>query len=982
MRITRFIIALFISDCLIPTTPVSAAEVLQPAMNLPLLHEVDVVVIGGNSGAVAAAVAAAESGASVFLAAPKTYLGDDLAGTYQLWLEPGEKADGTLAREVFSKEGLITPMQSKRVLDQALVKAGVRFLFGSYATDLLRDASGNPAGVVIANRSGRQAVVAKVIIDATNRASVARLAGAEATPFPSGNHVFTRVMVGGTPPSAQTPITAPFEVDGGTLGHYPVLKYSLTLPMTDGSFASFAEAAHIARDCTWSNDVKDASDDLGFIPPDRIRGMSQHQAAWTGIEGLPLDVFRPAGVSRLYVLGGCADVDRNTAAALLRPVSAMSMGTRLGLAAATEAKATDSPVGVTIPAGLRSADVRPGQVRDIPANAPTRGNTTRTIPAAEQAVPVLGEYDVVVAGGGTGGASAAIAAGRAGAKVLMIEYLTGMGGVGTKGLISVYFFGNRVGFTNEIDRAMMAIDPESLKTKGERWDPELKAEWLRQEARKAGVTLWFATAGIGAVVENGTVRGVEVATTHGRGVVLAKKVIDATGAADIAAAAGAPCTVTNADEIAVQGTGMPPRKFGARFLNTDFTYVDETDILDIWRVLVTSREKYAKAYDLGQLIDTRERRRIVGELELTPMDAMTSRTWPDTIFIASSKFDSHGYTTDPLSQLRPPDPKNAVTVAVPYRCMLPKGLDGLIVIGVGMSVHRDALPIVRMQADIQNQGYAMGLAAATLAKNGKAVRELDVKALQRQLVEKGNLPESVLSDSDSFPLPPERLSEAVKTVTDNGKNLEVLLAQPEAAKPLLRQALDSSKGAEKVIYARILGMLGDPAATEVLIQAVNSAQWDKGWNFKGMGQFGANLSQLDCTIMALGHTRQKVAVAPILSKAAELTPASDFSHFRAVFVALESIRDPSAAKSLAALLALPGISGNAETSIQESFAKIMPSGTDESTRRRELIEMGLARALYRCGDFQGMGEQILRNYARDLRGHYARHAQAILDEKR
>jgi len=47
--------------------------------------------------------------------------------------------------------------------------------------------------------------------------------------------------------------------------------------------------------------------------------------------------------------------------------------------------------------------------------------------------------------------------------------------------------------------------------------------------------------------------------------------------------------------------------------------------------------------------------------------------------------------------------------------------------------------------------------------------------------------------------------------------------------------------------------------------------------------------------------------------------------------------------------------------------------------RRELV---LARALYRCGDHQGVGETILRAYAADLRGHYARHAAAVLAEKK
>ncbi|MFV1994717.1 MAG: hypothetical protein ACC661_04720, partial [Verrucomicrobiales bacterium] len=57
------------------------------------------------------------------------------------------------------------------------------------------------------------------------------------------------------------------------------------------------------------------------------------------------------------------------------------------------------------------------------------------------------------------------------------------------------------------------------------------------------------------------------------------------------------------------------------------------------------------------------------------------------------------------------------------------------------------------------------------------------------------------------------------------------------------------------------------------------------------------------------------------------------------------------------------------------------STTDNSTRNNSLRELILARALYRCGDFKGTAEGILKAYAADFRGHYATHAKSILGEK-
>ena len=51
-------------------------------------------------------------------------------------------------------------------------------------------------------------------------------------------------------------------------------------------------------------------------------------------------------------------------------------------------------------------------------------------------LPVAGEYDVIVAGAGPAGVSAAIMAGRLGAKVLLLEYTNAPGGISTSGLMS------------------------------------------------------------------------------------------------------------------------------------------------------------------------------------------------------------------------------------------------------------------------------------------------------------------------------------------------------------------------------------------------------------------------------------------------------------------------------------------------------------------------------------------------------------------
>ena len=79
-----------------------------------------------------------------------------------------------------------------------------------------------------------------------------------------------------------------------------------------------------------------------------------------------------------------------------------------------------------------------------------------------------------------------------------------------------------------------------------------------------------------------------------------------------------------------------------------------------------------------------------------------------------------------------------------------------------LSEKRDAVPVIRMQPDIQNQGYAAGRAAAMSARDAKPLRALDVKALQRHLIEIGVLPDRVLTDRDSLPLSASTMSRCSK----------------------------------------------------------------------------------------------------------------------------------------------------------------------------------------------------------------------------
>jgi ribulose 1,5-bisphosphate synthetase/thiazole synthase len=871
-------------SCLLATSTTLAGPVVrESAREIPVAYQADVVVVGGTTYGVAAATAAAKAGAKVFLIASHTYLGEDVAGTLRLW-----DADGKFT----------TPLDLKRNLDTVLIGAKVEFLLSSFATDLLRDDAGNLCGVVMANRAGRQAVLAKVVVDATMEALVARIAGLPVKPRP--DHGEWRVIGGAAQPGAKT-ITLPATVSAAPAkkGAAPIRDlnchvYDLKLPLTDDSWAARATAEQLARDLTYDAKQLYASE-FPYWPPTEVTGK----------------------LARLY--------------------RAVAEPEKVGAAAAAEAKTLSATKGASVVRQL--AEPSAGEVKELLAGVRTFTGAAKVSQPAG-ALPVIGQYDVVVVGGGTSGGCAGIGAARQGAKTLVIEYLHGLGGVGTEGLIGKYYAGNRVGFTKD-------IPPNPV---------EVRKQWYRYELRQAGADIWFGTLGCGAFVENGRVKGVVVATPFGRGVVLAKNVVDSTGSSDTAIAAGAAYKFVDENDVAVQGTGLPGKNLGANYTNTDFTFADDTDPLNIRAIFVSAR-KSGGAFDVGQLIDTRERRRIVGEFVIDPLDEINGRTYPDSIVQCGSNFDSHGYTIHPYFTLVPPT-KSGIKSFVPYRSLVPKGLDGVLVTGLGISAHRDAMPPIRMQADLHNQGYAAGVAAAMAAKAGVGVRSVDVPALQKHLVEIGNLPASVLTDKDSFPPSKEQVATAVASLANDYDGAALVMWEPATARPLLRAAYAKANGPAQLIYAHTLAMLGDATGVTLLQEAVGATDWDKGWNFHGMGQFGASRSKLDSMVQALGYTKDKRALPVLIAKAQQLTAASEFSHCRAVAVAVEQMPDPAAASAL--VEALGKVAGN------------------RGDRNVALKEVTLARALFRCGDKEGIARRILEGYTRDTRGPFAQHAAAVL----
>ncbi|GBF07833.1 fumarate reductase/succinate dehydrogenase flavoprotein domain-containing protein [Deinococcus aerius] len=157
-------------------------------------------------------------------------------------------------------------------------------------------------------------------------------------------------------------------------------------------------------------------------------------------------------------------------------------------------------------------------------------------------------WDVIVAGGGTSGAIAGIASARAGARTLIVEAFGSLGGTGTNAQVTPLMrnvsagVSLNQGLTEELKARLIARGDGAVDRGGnDNWfNPEGMKYVLEQMAVESGAELLYHTHVVQPVLDGGNVRGLVVHNKGGLVELPAKVIIDSTGDADVAVAAGAP----------------------------------------------------------------------------------------------------------------------------------------------------------------------------------------------------------------------------------------------------------------------------------------------------------------------------------------------------------------------------------------------------------------------------------------------------------
>ena len=377
---------------------------------------------------------------------------------------------------------------------------------------------------------------------------------------------------------------------------------------------------------------------------------------------------------------------------------------------------------------------------------------------AGAAAPEITEnVDVLVVGGGTAGAIAAIQAGRAGASVRLVERNSQLGGTMTTGGVAYPglfdAWGKQViaGIGWELVKESVEMDqgplPDFAKVPLRHYQNQvfinqfLYAILAEEKCGKAGVQIAYYE--FPQTVEK-TDSGWEVECigfgTKRR--VRCKQIIDCTGGAEVVGLLGLPRLSENErqpgsflymmDKAHEPGRNQIHRLYVHGADSTNSRTVTHANLTGRKSILEQLRKKGGRLMHLQPETGFRESFRIVGETQISVNDYRDGKIFEDSICYAFYPVDLHT-----KSGVKPQPLKPGKVPTIPLRALIPKSARNLLVAGRCVSSDRLANSGLRVQASCMGMGQAAGAAAALAAKAGTTPLEVPLKEIHGLLRQHG-----------------------------------------------------------------------------------------------------------------------------------------------------------------------------------------------------------------------------------------------------
>ena len=430
-----------------------------------------------------------------------------------------------------------------------------------------------------------------------------------------------------------------------------------------------------------------------------------------------------------------------------------------------------------------------------------------TLVVPEERIPVAEEADLVVVGGGSAGTAAAITAARAGLRTVLVEDSPFLGGMSTGGCVGTFcgfYYRERSGdlvrlvggFPAEVADRLAArslcYGPVPFKTTAALpyvpWG--LKTLYDRMARAEGSLTVYLHARFVRALVHDGTIDAVTVATRSGPVAMQAAYFIDASGDSLLALAAGAPTEKGETLQYPSMmfymqrvdlETALPHLFELSELLDKHFDTaglprrsgniiptgrpgevlvamsrvgiagrpLDASDAAELTLGEMLGREQaercadflrsHMPGFEAAFISDTaprlgvRETRRLRGRYALTEDDVLGGRKFEDGICRAAWPVELHvaGGLTDWRFL------EDGLWYTVPYRCLVPVGVRNLLAAGRCLSATREGFASARVIGPCMGEGQAAALAVAIAHPRATGLPDVDLAELRARLAALG-----------------------------------------------------------------------------------------------------------------------------------------------------------------------------------------------------------------------------------------------------
>lgn len=401
--------------------------------------------------------------------------------------------------------------------------------------------------------------------------------------------------------------------------------------------------------------------------------------------------------------------------------------------------------------------------KDAPRRDPIRLEQNGWLKQPAREIPVVAEADVVVLGGGPAGVSAAVNAARTGAKVILLERYTFLGGLWTGGLVLPMLSTHGLspdnewtkviwGFSNEIYMRLKKMKMV-VNAKAPCVDPEACKYVLEQYCEESGVQIIYHSWASDAVMSGDRIDAIFLETKSGRIAVRGKYFVDASGDGDLIAWSGedhyelkyhvgAMYRIGGVPDEIKAGTKTPIPGVRNRHLH-GYDDQDGLDVLNLSRLqLQLRKDMWRKTEELRSkegcegifLLETPPQIGVRVTRVLNPVkpvtleDSMNYTSYKDSIGMS-------GGSAPIMYQGRKISTRERPYWQIPYSSILPKTCPNLLVAGRCFGFDKELSYDAREIGTCLVTGQAAGTASALACLGRTSVQDVDIEKLRATLVD-------------------------------------------------------------------------------------------------------------------------------------------------------------------------------------------------------------------------------------------------------